>query len=244
MIFVFYSRNSTVPKQIHYNKKLMMKAVFFDMNETLINLGLLQTYFDKYFTDKYVLKYWFTKLVHSSTIMGIMDEYRNFGELADAALEGLFYESNKTLTAETKTEILSAFRKMPAYDDVSPALDILRKENVRVVAISNSSLEMIKEQLTNAGIIEKFDAYYSVDHVQKYKPFKDIYQSPASKEGLELSEIVMVATHDWDLFGAKKAGLRTAHIKRKEAIFHPYYAPADFKDSDLRSLMTQLVKSA
>ena len=43
----------------------MTKAVFFDMNETLLNLSSLQEQFDKHFDDKYVLKYWFTKLLHT-----------------------------------------------------------------------------------------------------------------------------------------------------------------------------------
>jgi 2-haloacid dehalogenase len=220
----------------------MKKAVFFDMNETLLNLSLLKNQFDKHFDDVYVLKYWFTKLLHSASIMGIMSEYRNFGELADVALENLFFENNKSLSSETKAEILGEFRKLPAYEDVRPALTTLRENNIRVVAVSNSSLEMIKEQLTNAGIIDLFDSYYSVDNVKKYKPFKDIYLSAAQEEGLKPEDIVMVATHDWDLFGAKKAGLRTAYIKRKEQIYHPFYLQADFNASNLSELIRQIIK--
>jgi 2-haloacid dehalogenase len=221
----------------------MKKAVFFDMNETLLNLSLLKNQFDKHFNDKYVLKYWFTKLLYSSNIMAIMDEYRNFEELADVALENLFFENNKPLSGETKAEILGEFKKLPAYKDVSPALTMLRANNIRVVAVSNSSLEMIKEQLTNAGIIELFDSYYSVDNVKKYKPFKDIYLSAAQQEGLQTEDIVMVATHDWDLFGAKKAGLTTAYVKRKEEIYHPFYLPADFNASNLTELIQQIINA-
>ena len=219
----------------------MKKAVFFDMNETLLNLSLLGAQFDKHFEDKYVLKYWFTKLLYSSTIMGIMDEYRNFGELAEIALENLFFENNKPLTNVVKKEILGEFRKLPTYNDVRPALNLLRKENIRVIAVSNSSLTMIKEQLTNSGIIDLFDSYYSVDSVKKYKPFKDIYQSVAKEEGLNTSDVVMVATHDWDLFGAKQAGLTTGYVKRKQEIYHPFYSQADFKDSNLPDLIQQII---
>ena len=219
----------------------MIKAVFFDMNETLLNLSLLKVQFDKHFDDKYVLKYWFTKLLHSSTIMGIMDEYKNFGELADVALENLFFENNKPLNDKVKAEILGEFRKLPAYEDVRPALRLLRDKDIRVIAVSNSSLAMIKEQLTNAGIIDLFDSYYSVDDVKKYKPFKDIYQSVAKQEELKTEDIVMIATHDWDLFGAKKAGLSSAYIQRKEVIYHPYYLQADFKDSNLSDLIQQII---
>jgi len=220
-----------------------MKAVFFDMNETLLNLSVLKEEFDKYFDDKYVIKYWFMKLLHSSTIMGVMDEYKNFGELADVALENIFFENNIPLNPETKTKILDAFRKLPAYNDVRPALTLLKENKIRVIAVSNSSLAMIKEQLTNAEIIDLFDAYYSVDAVKKYKPFQDIYLYAANKETLPVEDIVMVATHDWDLFGAKKAGLATAFIQRKSEIYNPLYFATDYKESDLKELIIQIIKN-
>ena len=76
--------------------------------------------------------------------------------LPGVVLENLFYENGKTLTSETKTEILGSFRKMPPYADVADALKLLNQNNIRTIAVSNSSLEMIEEQLTNAGIIDLF----------------------------------------------------------------------------------------
>ncbi|QDO94697.1 haloacid dehalogenase type II [Formosa sediminum] len=219
----------------------MIKAVFFDMNETLLNLSLLKAQFDKHFDDAYVLKYWFTKLLYNSTVMGVMNCYENFGELADVALENLFFENDKPLSSETKAEILGAFKKLPAYKDVVPAINALKAQNIRVIAVSNSSLQMIKEQLTNANIIDLFDGYYSVDAVKKYKPFKDIYQYVAKQENLELKNIVMVATHDWDLFGAKNAGLTTAYVSRKVEIYHPHYLQPDLKASNLEDLIAKII---
>jgi 2-haloacid dehalogenase len=219
----------------------MIKAVFFDMNETLLNLSLLKKSFDKYFDDTYVLKYWFTKLLHTSTVMGSMQEYKNFGELAEVVLESIFYEHGKQLTVDIKIEILGNFRKLPAYNDVNEALKTLKKYNIKTIAVSNSSLEMIKEQLTNAEIITLFDTFYSVDAVKNYKPFKDIYQYVAGKENISLTDIMMVATHDWDLFGAKKAGLFTAYVERKKEIYNPYYLQPDIKKSNLIELVEEII---
>lgn len=219
----------------------MIKAVFFDINETLLNLSLLKKNFDKHFDDKYVLKYWFTKLLHSSTVVGSMNAYNNFAELSEAALESLFYESGKALTKAIKSEILGSFRSLPAYKDVSKALQLLRDNGIKTIAVSNSSSTMITEQLSNAGIIDLFDSYYSVDSVKKYKPFNDIYQYVANNEGLAVDQIAMVACHDWDLFGAKKVGLTTAYIKRKKELFNPYYPDADISNSNLLALAQALI---
>lgn len=145
-----------------------------------------------------------------------MDEYVDFGKLSEAALESLFLEKGKELTEEIKTDILGSFKKLPAYDGVPEALKLLKEHHIKVIAVTNSSNEMVKEQLTNAALIELFDAYYSVDDVQKYKPFKDIYQYVLKEEDIAAEETVMVATHDWDLFGAKRAGLTTAYIAAKK----------------------------
>lgn len=220
----------------------MVKAVFFDMNETMLNLSLLQKSFDKSFNDKYVLKYWFSKLLHTSAVFAAMEEYRNFGELAAVVLESLFHESGKELSKETKAEILESFRELPAYDDVPGALEILRKNGIKTVAVSNSSLEMIKEQLGNAGIIDLFDSFYSVDSVKKYKPFREIYHYAAQKEKVSPGEIVMVASHDWDLYGAKRAGLLTAYIERKDEIYNPYYDQADIRDTNMFDLAQNIIR--
>jgi 2-haloacid dehalogenase len=220
----------------------MIKAVFFDMNETLLNLSLLKEKFDKYFDDDYILKYWFTKLLHTSTVTGIMDEYKNFGELSEVVLENVFFENGKQLTEATKNDILGSFRKLPAYNDVPEALKILKENNIKVIAVSNSSLEMIKEQLTNAGIIDLFSSYYSVDAVKKYKPFKNIYEYVAHEENIAPSDIAMVASHDWDLFGAKKVGFTTAYIQRKKEIFNPYYPKPDINKTDLIQLVQEIIK--
>lgn len=219
----------------------MIQAVFFDMNETVLNPGLLKESFGKYFDDEYVVKYWFAKLLHTSTITGIMDAYKNFGELAAVVLENIFHQSGKALTPEIKADILGSFRKLPAYDDVAEALAILRRNAFRAIAVSNSSRAMIQEQLTNAGIIELFDAFYSVDAVAKYKPFKEIYLYAAREEHVAPENVVMVASHDWDLFGARRAGLKTAYIKRKNEIFNPYYARPDIAASDMVELVRAIL---
>jgi 2-haloacid dehalogenase len=220
----------------------MIKTVLFDMNETLLDLSPLKENFGKHFEDKYVLNYWFAKLLHSSTVIGGMGEYADFGKLSEAALESVFLESDKELTEEIKADILGSFRKLPAYNDVPEALNLLRANDIKIISVTNSSYKMLKEQLTHSGLIDLFDSYYSVDSVQKYKPFKDIYTYVLKEEKINAHETVMVATHDWDLFGAKKTGLITAYIKRKEDQYNPYYLKPDMSNSDLVKLVEEIIR--
>ncbi|GEM02741.1 2-haloacid dehalogenase [Halolactibacillus halophilus] len=219
----------------------MIKAIFFDMNETLLDLNKLQVKFDKYFNDRYVMKYWFVKLLHTSTVIGSIGDYENFGELARVVLKSVFRESHVALTKEIEEDILGTFRKLDVYDDVPTALKLLNENDIKVIPVSNSSLEMMKMQLSNSGILSLVDCFYSVDSVEKYKPFSNIYEYVAGKENLQVDEIYMVATHDWDLFGAQKVGLKTAYIERKPGVYNPYYSKPDHYEKNLIDLVKIII---
>lgn len=220
----------------------MIKAVFFDMNETLLSLELLNSKFMKFFKDDYALRYWFTSLLHTSTIIASMEEYVNFAQLAKVELDNLVQECGQCITKDAKISILNSFKYLAPHDDVIETIKILKSKNIKVIAVSNSSIQMMREQLTNAGIIELFDNYYSVDSVNKYKPFKDIYRYVAKQQKVKPENIMMIATHDWDLFGAKKAGLKTGYVKRKNIIFNPYYPQPDIEGDNLFELVNKIMK--
>jgi len=221
----------------------MIKSVFFDLNETLTNTELLGANFKKYFNDESVSKYWFTKLLHTSVIMGAMETYKNFGELGKHVLDSVALEYNANLSDEEKVNILSSFKALPPHKDVIEAMKLLRVNGIRVIVVSNSSLEMIGLQLTNAGIIDYVDGYYSVDSVCRYKPFKEVYSYVANQESLNPEEVMMIACHDWDLFGAKKAGLKTGYIIRKKTIYNPFYEQPDLQSDSLIEIVTSLINS-
>ncbi|HZK70497.1 MAG TPA: haloacid dehalogenase type II [Clostridia bacterium] len=219
----------------------MIKSVFFDLNETLTNTELLGATFKKYFKDESVSKYWFSKLLHTSVIMGSMESYKNFGELGKHVLDSVAFEYNVNLSEEEKVNILSSFKALPPHKDVIEAMKMLRENSIRVIVVSNSSLEMIGLQLANAGIIDFVDEYYSVDAVSRYKPFKEVYNYVADQESLKPEEVMMIACHDWDLFGAKKAGLKTGYIKRKKTIYNPFYEQPDLQSDSLIEIATSLI---
>ena len=109
------------------------------------------------------------------------------------------------------------------------------------MVVSNSTQEMILEQLQHAGLTDYFDNIYSVDTVQRGKPFPEIYQHAANKEGCTPEQIAMIASHDWDILGAKQAGLRTGYIFRKQMPLNPLYPTADAMGSELLMLIQQLI---
>ena len=219
----------------------MINTLFFDLNETLLDIQTLQTIFEDSFDHPGALPQWFTKILFMSNTLGIVGEYKGFDTLAEEALDQVFMENRKLASATTKDRILSQFRELPPHDDVIPALEWVKTKGLRCVAVSNSTQKMMHEQLQNAGLTDYFDNIYSVHAVQRAKPFLEIYQHAANKEGCTPEQIAMIASHDWDILGAKQAGFRTGYIFRKQMPLNPLYPTADAVGSELLGLVQQII---
>jgi 2-haloacid dehalogenase len=221
--------------------KDMIKTLFFDLNETLLDVGVLQLTFEEYFDHPGALAQWFTKLLFMSNTLGIVGKYKDFETIAEEALAQVFLENRKITSSSSRQEIVGKFRKLPAHKDVIPTLEWLKKKKIRCVVISNSTQEMIDIQLKNAGLTDYFDSTYSVEAVQLAKPFPDIYQFAAKKEKRSPKQIAMVASHDWDIVGAKNVGFRTGYIYRKQLPLNTIFSPAHHIGSELLELVKEIV---
>lgn len=219
----------------------MIKTVLFDVNETLLDMSSLRHKFSNYFDDDSVMNYWFSKLLHTSMVVSSIGEYTGFANLAETVLEIVFKEKNMEITDEIKTDILSTFSKLNPHGDVYEAIKILKDNEIRIIPMSNSSKALMQSQLSHAKLLNKIDNYYSVDSVKKFKPFQDIYKYVINNEDIDPEETVMIACHDWDLYGAKKLSLVTGYIKRKNTIYNPYYSLADMQSDNLVTLVKQII---
>ena len=59
-----------------------------------------------------------------------------------------------------------------------------------------------------------FEQQFTAETVRRYKPASETYQMVADATGSQLSELCMIASHPWDLIGARTAGCSAALIER------------------------------
>ncbi|MGH9785200.1 MAG: haloacid dehalogenase type II, partial [Terriglobia bacterium] len=64
----------------------MQRILVFDVNETLLNLEALGPQFRRVFGDAGVLRDWFNNVIQYSMVVTLAGSYRNFAEIARAAL--------------------------------------------------------------------------------------------------------------------------------------------------------------
>src|ERR687890_2116361 len=63
------------------------RVCVFDVNETLLDLGVLDPLFERAFGDASVRQSWFNQMLQSAFVSNITDAYVTFGEAAGAALK-------------------------------------------------------------------------------------------------------------------------------------------------------------
>ncbi|MBT65009.1 MAG: hypothetical protein CML13_17560 [Puniceicoccaceae bacterium] len=72
--------------------------------------------------------------------------------------------------AAAREAIVTPLRSLPPHPDVKAGLQALEALGVRLISFTNSSNKGVQTQFENAGLIEFFEARYSIEDIQIYKP--------------------------------------------------------------------------
>ena len=221
----------------------MRDTILFDINETVLDLSALRPKFEAAFGDASVTPLWFAMLLHTSTVCAITGVKSRFADLAGTALTTLAARRKVVLSDAQRGEILGTFAALAPHADVAPALDRLRAAGYRTVAFSNSSLQLVTNQITNSGLREKFDMILSVEDSGSFKPDPAVYKALAGRLDRSLGDLRLVATHDWDTHGALSAGLLAAYIDRTGAPYPPQYLRPDIFETDMGEIANAIISA-
>ena len=220
----------------------MNRVILFDVIETLLDLSVLRPHFDRILGEPAVMQQWFSVLLHSSVVTTLVDAYQDFGTLAGAALDVVAAQRGIDLAEDEKGAILGAVRELPLHPDVVPSLERLRDAGFRLATLTNSAPTMVSDQISNAGISDYFEQLISVDEVRAFKPAPEPYRMAASKLGVDVEQVRLIAAHDWDVFGALRSGCRAAFIARGGRTYHPLYDKPDVIGPDLNKVTDHILE--
>lgn len=222
--------------------KTKPKALVFDVNQTLLDLNSLRPQFARVFGDGKALDEWFSLLLQYSLVVTVTDAYADFGTVGRAVLEMLAGTRKIKLSPEDSTKILQGVLTMPAHTDVPEGLKRLRAAGFRMVTLTNSSPSAVKAQLRNAGLTQFFDESISVDSVRRFKPDLEVYRSAAAHLGAQPGELLLIAAHPWDVFGAMKAGWQAGFIARNGITPLPLGPPPTISGPDLKVIAETILQ--
>ena len=211
----------------------MEPAIVFDVNETLLDLAPIRSWFSDRFDDEPDASMWFAELLRLSFVSATTDHYTPFPELAGTALATVAARFHASIGDGDTSHISGVFTTLPPHQEVAEALAVLGEAGFTVAALTNSPLETAEAQLGHAGIAGLFDRIMSVEMVHRFKPHRSVYEAGARSLGVSASDMVMVAAHDWDIAGAIVAGCSGVFIERPGPSFSSAFPSPTISAPDL-----------
>ena len=144
-----FSSNSS--SKIKHNM-IKPKVIFFDVNETLLDLTAMKDSVGKILGNRSdLLPLWFTTMLQYSLVSTVGRQYNDFGIIGAAALQMVAANHNIKLTEdEAKEAILGPIRSLPAHPEVKVALQSLKDAGYKLVSFTNSSNIGVETQFKNA----------------------------------------------------------------------------------------------
>jgi 2-haloacid dehalogenase len=220
--------------------KNIPKLLIFDVNETLLDLSLMERAMTNAFGNEAAFQIWFHKLLMYSFAETINGTYNNFGTIGKAVLKMVEAHFSVHISeAETKT-ILNHILNLKPHADVIESLQDLKSKGFIIVALTNGSKDALEQQIENAELSKYFDALYSVGAVKLYKPHTKTYSYVLESLNVTADQAMLVAAHGWDIIGAQQAGLQTAFIERDKKSVYPLGKTPTLICSSLKELVKKL----
>ncbi len=216
-------------------------VLVFDVNETLLDLKVLNPLFERIMGDSRCRQEWFGQLLRSSLVSTVTGSYQDFGVLARGALRMIAARRGSSLSQGSEDEILEGLRQLPPHPEVPGALERLQERGLRLAALTNSPPAVAEAQIRNAGLERFFEKVLSVDAVRRFKPHREVYRYAARTLGIDISEMRLVAAHDWDVTGALRAGARAAFVSRPGMVLDPLAATPDIVGDDLSQIADRIL---
>lgn len=222
---------------------LRPKVLFFDVNETLLDLTAMKTSVGNLLGGRNdLLPLWFTTMLQYSLVSTVGRQYKDFGIIGAAALQMVAANNGISITEkEAKEAILGPIRSLPAHPEVKASLQKLKDAGYKLVSFTNSSNKGVKTQFENAGLLDYFEDRLSIEDMGKFKPHADAYDWAARKMNVKPSECLLVAAHGWDIAGALWSGWRGAFVSRPGAQLYPLAPNPEINESNLQLVAAKLI---
>lgn len=116
-----------------------------------------------------------------------------------------------SLCEEDRQHLNRVWHRLDPWPDSVAGLSQLKQHYV-IATLSNGNVSLLTAMAKRAGL--PWDCIFSAEIFHHYKPDPETYLGVAELLDLAPSQVMMVAAHKDDLRAARRAGLKTAFVKR------------------------------
>ena len=139
--------------------------------------------------------------------------WRDLDALHRESLGTVLSGHDLALPADEREALVRSWRRLPAWPDVRPGLERLRRRHV-TATLSNGHVALLVDLVRYGDL--RFDAVLSAQLAGSYKPDPVVYATAAELLGLAPKQLGMVAAHGQDLVAAAEVGLRPIFVRRPQ----------------------------
>jgi len=189
-------------------------VLVFDVAESLLDLQVLRPQFQRIFGDGTLVDDWFGETILYSESATLTNTFAPFGRLGAGVLRMLGRIRDVSVSEADISELGKALATLPPHPDVPDSLRKLKAAGYRLVTLTDSPAVSGGGPLQAAGLADLFERQLTAETVRRYKPARETYQMVAKVTGVQLPDLCMIASHPWDLIGARTAGCSAALIAR------------------------------
>jgi 2-haloacid dehalogenase len=189
-------------------------VLVFDIAESLLDLQVLRPFFQRIFGDDGVADDWFGETILYSESATLTNTFVPFGQLGAGVLRMLGRIHNLSISEADVAELSKRLASLQPHPDVPDSLRKLKAAGYRLVTLTDTPANSGRGPLQAAGLADLFEQQFTAESVRRYKPARETYQIVADAMGTQLSGLCMIASHPWDLIGARTAGCSAALIAR------------------------------
>lgn len=216
----------------------------FDVNETLLDLRVLDRTFAEIFGDTSARQEWFNLLLQSAFAANSTGRYRDFRALGRSALKIVAIKRSHALSDAEIARVLEGISQLTPHPEVADSLARLSDGGFVLTALTQSPQATLEAQLTNSGLRRFFSRSFSADQVKRYKPAPEPYRFVAREMGCATADLRLVAAHGWDIEGAMSAGCMAAFVARPGQVLDPDVPQPDVIGATLAEIADRLLQNA
>jgi 2-haloacid dehalogenase len=204
-------------------------VLVFDVNETLSDLSPMAGHFARVGCSEGTARWWFASLLRDGFALTAAGTNPRFADVAGDALRSVLAGQPLNRSVDDAVAVLlDRFRNLGVHDDVVPGITALAAGGHRLITLTNGAAAIAEGLTQRAGIEGSFERFLSVEDAPLWKPASSAYAYAAGACGTRVGDMMLIASHPWDIDGAARAGMRTAWLNRGGS---PY--PSSFRRPDL-----------
>lgn len=211
-----------------------IRAVCLDVNETALDIGALLPAFEAVDLGPADLKLWFARTQRDGFALCAAGSWASFWDIAAVNFRAL---APGGVTDSDVERLLHRLQSCPLHPDVAPGVADLQDAGLQVGTLTIGNADLVRSIFDRAGIA--MTQHLSCDAVQRWKPAPEPYAFAAEQFGLPIGQVLMVAAHDWDLAGARAAGMQTAFLDRGLG-YSPVFPAPDLTGASLGAIARQI----